>query len=129
MYVCMYVYMLCYGFFEARSHIAQCLRVTIAVMKHHDQKQPGEERVCLAYSPISLFTTEGRQDRNSNRAETWRQRLMQKPWQRAAYWFALLGLLSPGLPAQGWYPQSLLRNVLQQDLMEASSQLGFPPFR
>jgi hypothetical protein len=49
------------------------------VTKHHDQKQVGEERVCLAYTPISLFII-GCQDRNSHRARTLRQVLMQKPW-------------------------------------------------
>ena len=29
--------------------VTWCLRVTTAVMKHHEQKQFGEERVCLAY--------------------------------------------------------------------------------
>ncbi|KRX28812.1 hypothetical protein T09_9811, partial [Trichinella sp. T9] len=31
-----------------------CLRDTIAVMKHHDQKQLGEERVYLANTCMSL---------------------------------------------------------------------------
>ena len=30
--------------------LGTCLRVTIAVMKHHDQKQAGEERVFLVYT-------------------------------------------------------------------------------
>ena len=54
------------------------VRVSIAAMKHHDQV--GEEQVYLAYTSISLFNTEGRQDRDSNRAGTWRQELMQRPW-------------------------------------------------
>ena len=44
-------------------------------MKHHDQKQVGEERAYLAYTSISLFIIEGGQDRNSNMAGTWRQKL------------------------------------------------------
>jgi hypothetical protein len=51
----------------------------IAVMKHHDHKQVGEERVYLAYTFTALFITEGSQDRNSHRVGTWRQKLMQKP--------------------------------------------------
>ena len=44
------------------------------------QKQVGEERVYLAYTSTSLFIIEVSQDRNFNRAGTWRQELMQKPW-------------------------------------------------
>lgn len=33
--------------------------VTIALIKPHDYKQLGEERVYLAYASISLFITEG----------------------------------------------------------------------
>jgi hypothetical protein len=40
------------------------VRVTVAVMKHHEQKQLGKGRVYLAYALTSLFTTEGSQDRN-----------------------------------------------------------------
>jgi hypothetical protein len=38
--------------------------VSLAVMKHNDQKQVGEERACLGYTSIAQFTTEGNQDRN-----------------------------------------------------------------
>ena len=40
---------------------------SIAVIKHQDQKQLGEERVYLAYTSTLKFITEGSQDRNSNR--------------------------------------------------------------
>ena len=33
-------------------------------MKHHDQKQVGEERVYLAYASTLEFITKGSQDRN-----------------------------------------------------------------
>ena len=56
--------------------------------------QLGEERICLVYLPILLFIMEGSQDKNSNRSETWRQELMQKPWRCAAYWLVSHGLLS-----------------------------------
>ena len=58
------------------------------------RKQVGEGRVYLAYTSILLFITEGSQDRNSNKAGTWRQELMQRPWKGAAYWLAPHGLLS-----------------------------------
>jgi hypothetical protein len=54
-------------------------------MKHCEQKQIGEERVYVAYSSSSLFFNEGSQNRNSSRAGTWRQELMQKPWRGAVY--------------------------------------------
>jgi hypothetical protein len=37
------------------------------MVKHHDLRHVGEERVYLAYISTSLFITEGSQDRNSSR--------------------------------------------------------------
>jgi hypothetical protein len=53
-----------------------------------------EERVYSAYTSTLLFIIEESQHRNSNRAGTWRQELMQRPWRGAAYWVASLGMLS-----------------------------------
>jgi hypothetical protein len=58
------------------------------------KKQVGEEKVYLAYTSISLFITEGSQDRNSSRAGIWRQELIQRPGRVATCWLALHGLLS-----------------------------------
>ena len=58
------------------------------------KKQVGEESVYSAYTSILVFITKGSLDRHSNRAGTWRQELMQRPWRRAAYWLVLHGLLS-----------------------------------
>jgi hypothetical protein len=61
------------------------------------KKQLGVERVYLAYTSTSHSITEGSKDRNSNRAGSWRQELMQRPWRGAAYFLApyvLLILLS-----------------------------------
>jgi hypothetical protein len=56
-------------------------------MKHSDRKQLGEERVyIMAYTSTPLFSIGGSQDRNSSRAGTWRQELVQRPQRRAAYW-------------------------------------------
>ena len=52
------------------------------------KKPVAEERVCSAYASTLLFIIKGSQDRNSNRAETWRQELMQRPWRGAAYWLS-----------------------------------------
>ena len=46
------------------------VRVPVAVMKHHDQKQTGEARVYLAYTSTSQSITERNQERNSSRAGT-----------------------------------------------------------
>jgi hypothetical protein len=124
-------------------------RVTIAVIQHHNQKQAGEERVCLAFASTSLFITEGSQDRNSGRVGTWRQELMQRTWWGVVYWFAPRGLLSllsyktqdylprDGTAHNGLGPphQSLINKMLyrlaclQPGLMEASSQLWVPLLR
>ena len=61
------------------------------MIKHHNQKELGEERVYLYYISILYSVIEGSQDRNTSRAGTWRQELTQRS---AAYWLALHGLLS-----------------------------------
>ena len=56
--------------------------VSIAVMKHHDQKQPEEGR------RAKWSTIQG------SYREHLGQKLMQSPWRSPAYWLALHGLLS-----------------------------------
>lgn len=68
------------------------LRVSINVIKLHDQKQLGEEFIS-AYIYILQAITEGSQGRNSNRAGMWRQQLMQRT-QRSHVAHDLLSLLS-----------------------------------
>jgi hypothetical protein len=58
------------------------------------KKQVGEEGVYSAYTSTSLFITKGSQDRNSHRAGTWRQEVMQRPWRDVSYCLASPGLLS-----------------------------------
>ena len=48
-------------------------------------KQPRDVVQCLV-QVTALFIIEGSQDRNSNRAGTWRQELMQRQWRDAVYW-------------------------------------------
>lgn len=57
------------------SFLAGFLRVTVAVMKHHNQKRFGEEGVYLVYipDPQSIQKSQGR---NWNWAGTFRQELM-----------------------------------------------------
>ena len=44
--------------------LSRCPKVTLAMMKHHDQKQAGEERVYSAYTFLSPFIIEEGRDRN-----------------------------------------------------------------
>ena len=55
-------------------------RVSIAMMKHHHQKQ--------------LPITEGNQSKKSKQKLKQARRHKQRPWRVAAYWFAQHGLLS-----------------------------------
>jgi hypothetical protein len=68
----------------------ECLRVCISVQNTMTKKQIGEERIYSAYTFTLLFTT----NRNSHRAGTWRQELMQRPWRDVTYRLASPGLLS-----------------------------------
>jgi hypothetical protein len=68
--------------------------VNIAVLKCHDQKQVVEKRVYVAYTSTLYSITEISQGRNSSRAGTWRQELMQRPWRGAAFWLAPAACLS-----------------------------------
>jgi hypothetical protein len=59
------------------------VRVSIAEMKHHDQKASwGEKSFYLACTSTTL-----------HRAGTWRQELMQRPWKGAPCWAIPHGLL------------------------------------
>jgi type VI protein secretion system component Hcp len=62
-----------------------CLRVAIALTKQHDQNEIEEKRVYLAYTSITLFITKRNQERNSNWAGSWRQKLIWKPWKITTY--------------------------------------------
>ena len=55
------------------------LGFTTAVKKHHDRKQQAEKSIYSPYSSISLLTIKGNQVRNSIRAGSLRQELMQGP--------------------------------------------------
>lgn len=112
------------------------VRISIAVMKYHDQKKLGEKRVYL-YTSISLFVTEGSQGRILEAGAD------EEAVEGAAYRLAshgLLSLLSYRLrsPAQGWHgPQwvepshisSCPTGCLQRGLTKAFSELKHPPFK
>ena len=64
------------------------------MVKLHDQKQLREERVYFIYTSGNNPSLRKNHVRNSHRAGTWRQELMQRPWRSAAYWLAPHGLLN-----------------------------------
>ena len=59
-------------------HYKLLVRDSMAVIKHHDKKQLGEERIYLAYPSTSLFIIRRSQDRTLNKAESWRWKLTQR---------------------------------------------------
>lgn len=61
------------------------VRVTIVVMKDYDQKHLGVKRVYLVYASRLQFIVKKCQDSSSNRAGTWRLKLMERPWSGTAY--------------------------------------------
>ena len=64
------------------------VKVTITVIKHHDQsnlKRKGFLWLTLPQQCLAL---------KDIRAGTWRQGVMLRPWRGAAYWLAFYGLLS-----------------------------------
>jgi hypothetical protein len=69
------------------------VRVSIPAQNIMTKKQAGEEKVYSAYTSTLLFITKGSQNRNSHRAGSWRQKLMQRPRKGAACWLASSGLL------------------------------------
>jgi hypothetical protein len=48
----------------------------------------GDEKVYLTHTSTPLSFIKRSQDKDSNRAGTWRQELMKKPWRGAPYWLA-----------------------------------------
>ena len=81
--------------FTSREFILVIVRVTIAVRKHHDQRTicGGKGLFGLDFH-ITLFLMEGSQDRNSDKAGTRRQELMQRPWRGTVYWLVPRGACS-----------------------------------
>ena len=71
----------------------RCLRVLIAVAKHHDPKANQKKKVYLVYTSLSYLILKGNRDKNSNRTGTCWHKLMQKLWRRASYWLVPHGLL------------------------------------
>jgi hypothetical protein len=62
----------------ATSHVV-LVKVSIAALKTITKKQVGEKGVYLTYTSILLFITKGSQDKNSNKAGSWKKMLRQKP--------------------------------------------------
>jgi hypothetical protein len=69
--------------------VSPCIaKVSVAEIKHHDQKQLGEESV---YFNLCILITA--LHKGKLRQEWGSQELMQRPWRSAAYWLALPAFL------------------------------------
>lgn len=71
--------------------------VSIAVLKHHDSKQHGEERIYFILQLVVHHAGTLGQKFKQGRSQTPGQR----PGRSAVYWLALLSYMS-GPSAQGW---------------------------
>ena len=88
------------------------VRVCIPAQNIMAKKQVGEERVYSAHTSTLPFITKGSQDRNSNRAGTWRKKMMQNTWRDAAYWIASVAcsacfLIEPRTTSPGMAPPTM----------------------
>jgi hypothetical protein len=98
----------------------------VAVTKHHDRKANWKGKGLFSLHFQILVHTEESQDRNSSRAGTWKQELMQRPWRGAAYWVASLGFLSllfiePRTTSLGMAPPTMGWALSHQSLIKKMS--------
>lgn len=66
-------------YMETKTWVAVLVRITIAMMKHHDQKKLGEEMVCFVHLLNESPLKEANAGTQTRREGTWRQELIQKP--------------------------------------------------
>jgi hypothetical protein len=103
------------------------VRITIAMMKHHGQKQVGEERVSLTHTSISYSISEGHQGKNSSSSKTWKHELMQRQWRGAADWLAHRGLFSLlSYSTQDHQPQWIVLPIIDWALLHQSLMKKMP---
>jgi hypothetical protein len=103
----------------------------------HYHKQLRKRRAYLTYMSWAQSIFEGSQGRNSNRTETWRQELKQRPWRSSAnwlvqfillYWITCADMTLPTLPISIINPKKKYpQKYIQANLMETCSQLKFLP--
>ena len=74
--------------------ISVLVRVTIAMMKHHDQNNLERKGFIWLTFPHHCSSSKKVGTGISNRVGIWRQELMQSPWRDAADWLAPHALLS-----------------------------------
>lgn len=84
------------------THMSRVLvpsKVSMAVTKHHDQKEPEEDRV------ISVHSSQPEKSWWELATRTWRQKMVQRPWTNTPYWLAQPAFLCtcPEPPALGWH--------------------------
>jgi hypothetical protein len=92
------------GMPQGRHGPGGLVRLTIAMIKLHDQSNLGRKwLIWLTLNPLQSII-EGSQERNPHRPGTWRHELMQRPPRGAAYWLAHIAcsafLLNRGSPVQ-----------------------------
>jgi hypothetical protein len=79
---------------QARWWEGSCLRISIAVTKHHDQKASwGEKGLFDLHFRIAVYH-QRKSGQETRQGWSWRQELMQRLWRSAAYWLASSGFLS-----------------------------------
>jgi hypothetical protein len=88
-----------------------------------------EERVDWTHSSIEQFITESSKGRNSSRAGTWRQELMQRPWGGLLTALLLVAysacfLMKPRTTSSGWHhPPTSITNLKKKK--KKSSRLAY----
>jgi hypothetical protein len=76
------------------ASVTVLVRITIAVVKHHEQKYLGRKGVIWFILLHHCSSLKEFRTGTQTRVGTLRQELMQRPWRDAAYWFTP-SLLSP----------------------------------
>lgn len=90
MHICIYPTNL---FGVSPMYVGTLVRVSTAVMKHHDQKQLGEERIYFTLQ-LSSHTSSLTKVRAIIEGRNLRPELVQRPWKSMAFWPAPQGLFS-----------------------------------
>lgn len=84
------------------------------------KKEIGEERRKFALHFSTAVHHWGSQNRSLDRAGTWKQELMQRPWRMLSMACSDCSLIEPGPPAQGWWHHTHIKGwaLLHQSLIK-----------
>ena len=103
------------------------VRVSIALIKHYDQKQHMKEGFVLLTFPHHCSSSK------KVRSGTWGQELMPRPWRSAAYSFAPQGVLNSGVASPTVGCTHIIKKVLTglpiAQSREGSCSVEVPSFR